>query len=263
MNKTHFRLGLAALLFAGCAAAPAHAQDSEADADATANSSNPEAKPTSGPLSISGSAIGVTDYRFRGITQSDEDPAAQATATVTHESGLYAGVWGSTLKGLGNYGNSEIDLYVGYGTELAPGTSFDAGLLYYVYPDGIGNTDYAEPYASISHTLGPVAAKVGVSYAFEGQSGLGNEDNLYVFGDLSASVPLTPFTLKAHLGYSDGSLAAYDDGDYVDYALGVEAAFGPARVGVSYLNTDIRKGRGLRDAAGADGTLVGTVSFSF
>src|SRR3546814_11124658 len=80
----------------------------------------------------------------------------------------------------------------------------DVGLLWYLYPDTTG-TDYAEPYASVSGAFGPLEAKVGVAYAPD-QDAIGSEDNLYVFTDVSAAIPETPLTLKAHYGYTDGSL---------------------------------------------------------
>lgn len=263
MPKLSFVAAL--LLLAG---APAFAQEADPSADATANSTppgedEPEAPTEGRALTLSGAVYGVSDYRFRGLTQSAEDPALQATLNLEHRSGLYAGVWGSTLKGLGDYGDVELDLYAGYRPDLGAGFSGDVGVLYYYYPDGRGNTDFAEAYGSVSHTIGPLNAKLGAAYAPEGQSGLGGDDNLYLFTDLSAGIPTTPFTLKAHVGYSDGALAAFDDGDYVDYAIGAEAAVGPATVGLSYVNTDIRNRLGAKDAAGGDGTLVATVSFGF
>src|SRR3546814_14699877 len=80
----------------------------------------------------------------------------------------------------------------------------DVGLLWYLYPDTTG-TDYAEPYASVSGAFGPLEAKVGVAYAPD-QDAIGSDDNLYVFTDVSAAIPETPLTLKAHYGYTDGSL---------------------------------------------------------
>src|SRR3546814_8148301 len=74
-----------------------------------------------------------------------------------------------------------------------PGVTADVGLLYYFYPkDGNAATDFFEPYASLSGSLGPVNAKVGLAYAWEGQNALGNDDDIYVYTDLSTAVPGTP-----------------------------------------------------------------------
>jgi uncharacterized protein (TIGR02001 family) len=65
---------------------------------------------------VTGSFGVTTDYRFRGLSQSHEHAAGQATINVNHESGLYVGTWASTIDddySLPGYGNYEIDLYGG------------------------------------------------------------------------------------------------------------------------------------------------------
>src|SRR3546814_15789721 len=87
-----------------------------------------------GPLSLSGEIAVVSDYRFRGISLSDEEIALQPTLTLAHESGLYAGVWGSTMPDNPLSGKFELDLDGGYATEIAPGTAVDVGVIWYGYP---------------------------------------------------------------------------------------------------------------------------------
>ena len=192
-----------------------------------------------GGITIYGEAKAVSDYRYRGISRSDEDPALQASVTVQGDSGLYAGAWGSTLGGIddvttGDIGDVELDVYAGYGTNLGLGTSVDAGVLYYYFPDGEGETDYFEPYASVSQQLGPVQATAGAKYAWE-QDALGGEDLLCLFGEDEAGTPLTPFTLTA--GGARQSAGAY--GDYWNWSLGAEASLGPVKAGVRYVDTDL------------------------
>jgi uncharacterized protein (TIGR02001 family) len=202
------------------------------------------AQEADGPITISGSAGLVSQYRFRGISLSDEDLAVQAGLSATHESGFYIGTWGSSLAGFGSFGGSnlELDLFGGYRTDVG-GATIDAGLLWYTYP-GTDGTDYAEPYASISGTLGPATAKLGVAYALD-QRAIGSEDNWYVYGDVSGGVVGTPLTLKAHLGYSTGNSTLTPAGDYLDWLVGVDYAWKALTVGVAYVDTDI----GRRDAA--------------
>ena len=68
------------------------------------------------PFSVTGGVTLASQYRFRGISLSDEDVAIQGTINVAHESGLYAGVWSSSTDGFGELGGSnvEVDLYGGY-----------------------------------------------------------------------------------------------------------------------------------------------------
>jgi uncharacterized protein (TIGR02001 family) len=236
------------------AATPAMAQD--------------EAEPAPA-VTVTGSVTGVTDYRFRGLTQSAEDPAFQAGVNVNHESGFYVGLWGSTIDdttSLPGYGNVEIDAFVGYTKTFESGFGVDGGLLYYIYPDGASGvkTDWFEPYASIMYTAGPVTAKVGANYSWGGQAGLAGNDSLYLRGDLTVAVPGTPISLLGHVGLSDGQLAVLSpDGNYVDYMLGVEVAKDFVKGGVQFVNTDITKVGGLKDAIGADATFLGYITLSF
>jgi len=220
------KLSAAAL---AAASAPAIAQDAPAE-----------------PITVSGSAALVSQYRFRGISLSDEDAAVQAGLTASHESGFYVGTWGSSLAGFGSFGgsNTEVDVFGGYKAELGAAT-LDVGLLWYLYP-GTDGTDYAEPYASISTSFGPASAKFGVAYAPK-QDAIGDEDNIYLYTDLATSLGEAPVTLKAHLGYSTGDSTLTPAGDYLDWLVGADVTYGALTFGVAYVDTDI----GSRAAAAA------------
>lgn len=236
-------LGLSAVLLA-TVATPAFAQDN------------------SDGIAITGGATVVSDYRFRGVSQSGEEAAIQGTINVTHDSGLYAGVWGSSINFING---TELDFYAGYAKEVSPGITVDGGLLYYYYPkNGSGATDFFEPYLSVSGAIGPVTAKVGATYAFEGQNALADDDNLYLYSDLKAAIPSTPFTLKGHVGYTDGALAPFAgalSGDYWDWSVGAEASYKALTFGVSYVDTDV--GSTIANAVGSDGGVVFSVGASF
>src|SRR3546814_570578 len=158
-------IGLTAF-FLATAAVPAFAQDDNSG------------------ITIAGGGEVVSDYRVRGVSQTGEEAAIQGSIGVSHSSGLYAGVWGSSIDLVAADGadlNTELDFYAGYSREIMPGVTADVGLLYYFYPkDGNAATDFFEPYASLSGSLGPVNAKVGLAYAWEGQNALGNDDDIYV-----------------------------------------------------------------------------------
>ncbi|OYY68664.1 TorF family putative porin [Sphingomonas sp. 28-63-12] len=208
-------------------------------------------------LTVSGSAALVSDYRFRGVSQSDEEIALQGGFTVAHESGFYVGTWASNLAGWGTFGgaNLELDVFGGYKRTIGPAT-VDLGLTWYMYPGGASNTDFAEPYVKVSGTIGPLSVLGGVAYAPK-QRALGNfsntpfsrgqsEDNLYIWGDTSIGIPKTPFTAKAHLGYSDGNpglgpngTSVAPTGKYLDWLVGLDAVVGPLVLGVAYVDTDI------------------------
>ena len=193
-------------------------------------------------FTVSGYVQGVSDYRFRGISASAGDPAIQGSINVNHASGFYVGAWASSLEDTAVYGNTELDLYAGWTREVTPGLTLDAGLTYYVYPNGgEGHANFFEPYAAVSTTIGPVSAKAGVAYAPK-QKSTANDDNVYVYTDFGTAIPNTPVTLSAHLGYSNGPvkvLAGDTSFDSFDYSVGATYAVTKnLSVGVSYLGMD-------------------------
>jgi uncharacterized protein (TIGR02001 family) len=259
---TSIRGLVAATLFAGAAfaATPAFADEAEAPADIT----------------VSGNVVGVTDYRFRGLSLSAGDYAIQGAINVNHSSGFYVGAWGSSLEDSAVYGNAELDLYAGWTGAVTSGLTADVGLLYYVYPNGkVGDANVFEPYAALSTTMGPVSAKVGVNYAWE-QDSLGGDDNLYVFTDLGVTIPDTPISLSAHLGYTDGALSPVfltsviaaseaEDASLIDTDGGFDYSVGATyniteklSVGVSYVGVE-----GYSYDSFSNDAVVGTVKLSF
>lgn len=255
-----FRSLFAATVLAGTAlsAAPALAQDS------------------SDGITVSGNVALTTDYRFRGVSLSGGDFAIQGGADVAHSSGFYVGTWASSLEDFevfddeegfsaSPYGSTEVDIYGGWTGALTDTVSVDVGLLYYYYPDAISgvDTDFFEPYASVTGNLGPAELTVGAAYAWD-QKGLGDEDNLYVYSDLGFAIPETPFSFNAHLGYTDGVLAPTwlygEDGDKsaFDWSLGGSVGFKGLELGVAYVGVEGPDIDGL-----TDDTVVATLSATF
>lgn len=217
-------------------------------------------------VTVSGSVALASDYRFRGVSQTDKEVALQGGVTISHESGAYVGFWGSNLAGWGTFlgANMELDVIAGYKFPVAEGATLDVGVTYYMYPGGLDTTDFFEPYVKLSGTAGPVTLTAGVAYAPK-QEALGRvypsaaaaaagtpsfpgdkEDNLYLSGDAVFAVPSTPLSLRAHLGYSDGNdglgpngTSLAPTGKYLDWALGADLTFKGLTLGVSYIDTDI------------------------
>ena len=249
--STSIRGAFAASLLAGCglAATPAFAQE--------------ETAPPS-EITVTGNVALTTDYRFRGVSLSNGDPAIQGGITVAHASGVYVGAWSSSIHGGDVFGDQELDLFGGWSGEVTPGVTLDAGLLYYVYPSGhVGKANYFEPYASVAGTVGPATVKVGVAYDWK-QDSLGNDDNLYVYGNVDVGVPSTPLTISAHVGYTDGPLAPdilagfFDDTGF-DYSIGASATiYGPLSLSVSYIGVGSHTVDSL-----TDDTVVATLTASF
>lgn len=219
----------------------AAAQDVDSGKDATPTTVAAEAEPSASPFTITGSAALASQYRFRGISLSDEKLAVQGTINLNHESGFYAGAWASSLDGFGELGGSnvELDLYGGYKKAVVSGLTADVGLLYYAYPGSKGGDfEFFEPYANLSGTIGPATAKVGVAYAWD-QDALTDNSNIYLFGDLASGIPNTPVTLKAHLGYSKGDTPLTPSGDYLDWLVGADFTFKNLTLGAAYVDTNL------------------------
>ena len=192
-------------------------------------------------FSVSGGATLVSDYRFRGISQTDKRFAAQGTFSIAHKSGFYGTVWGSSIDDyVYNGADQEIDLSAGYRKTFG-NTTVDGGVLYYYYPGSGGiNSDFFEPYLSVAQAFGPVTAKVTANYAPKQSAlsiGSGPEDNLYLAGDLSAAIPKTPVSLTAHLGHSFGPSYLTIGKEYTDWGFGGSVTVKNLTAGLSYVDT--------------------------
>jgi uncharacterized protein (TIGR02001 family) len=226
-------------------AGPASAQ--EAEPAPAVGSPEPAAEAEeANPFTISGSATVVSDYRFRGISQTDRRFAVQAGVTVTHESGVYAGIWGSSVdKYVAAGSDQEIDFILGLKRSFGA-TTVDGGVIYYYYPGAEQlfpgyDSDFYEPYISVAHNFGAVTAKVSAAYAPEQNAlsiGSGREDNLYVAGDLSGSIPGLPLTLSAHLGRSFGPSYLTIGKSYTDWNVGAAYTWKALTFGLSYVDTN-------------------------
>jgi uncharacterized protein (TIGR02001 family) len=220
-------------------------------------------------IKITGSAALVSDYRFRGFSQSGENAAVQGSININHESGFYVGTWASSISFAGN---TEIDLYAGYTKAVAPGVTVDVGLLYYLYPKkGGGPTDFFEPYVNLTGAIGPATVKIGVNYAWA-QSALGDNSAIYFHAEPSIAIPGTPLSLDAHVGYavSDAFPGGYGADHHVwDYSIGGAIAYKNLSFGVHYVDTDEQRyrsaplaGTGAEDV-GADGAVIFSLTASF
>jgi uncharacterized protein (TIGR02001 family) len=182
----------------------------------------------------------TSDYRYRGLSQTKIKPALQGGADYTHTaSGLYAGVWASTIKwtgDLGADGDVEIDLYGGKRGELAAGLSYDVGGLYYAYPgyDLEPDANTFELYGQLGY--GPAYIK----YSHSTTNLFGTSDTKgsgYV--DLGANIEITPgLVMNLHAGRQ--IIKNYDDLSYNDYKIGFTKDLGFVSLQVAVVNTDTK-----------------------
>jgi uncharacterized protein (TIGR02001 family) len=212
---------------------------------------------TTASADVTGTVTAVSDYDFRGITQTAQDPALQGSIDYSHSSGFYAGVWGSNV----DFGdccdeNFEVDVYAGFrGGETV---TYDVGAIYYTYP-GADSINYPEIYAGIGYKW--LSGKIWYSNDF----GNGDESAMYYEGNLAVPLPAN-FTASAHVGYSDGNYwDRYYGGGYTDWSVGVTYALGHFNLGLKWIDgSDLKPANDTQDDVGSsDARAVFSVSTTF
>ena len=172
----------------------------------------------------------VSDYDFRGLTQTEEDPALQAGLTWTADSGFYAGLWGSNVSFPGTDGDIEIDAFVGFaGGDAAESFGYDIGAIYYTYPGSDDLEEVLELYAGI--TKGVFGFKLW--YSPDNY----DEDSFYTEANATFPIGDSGFSIPVHVGYSFGGY--WEDIEYVDYSVGLNYAYKAFTFGLKWVDTDI------------------------
>ena len=250
VSMNYFGSVTSAALLASCIAGAALAQDSSVPPanPAAADASAPAAAPA---FTITGAADVSSQYRFRGISQSDNRPVIQGTFTVTHASGFYISTWGSSASANNavNLGGTEIDVYGGYSHVLGKsGVTIDGGLYGYLYPGSrkaVGiSENYFEIYADLSKAYGPITAKAGVNYAphqaYFKDFATPTRYNVYLYGELGLALPNQPWSLHSHLGHTAGGLN-YVGHEYFDYIVGASYKWKALTFDISAVGTSIKR----------------------
>ncbi len=248
----------------------------------------------SSPHSLSGNMAIVSDYRFRGISQTFRQPAIQGGIDYSHSSGAYFGTWDSSVSGL-TYADSagiEMDFYGGWKGEVAKDVSLDVGLLQYYYPNAriVSGTGTETKYDTLELYVGASYKWITLKYSHtltdyfgfktETMGGACNRDGVDCYAadpgnskgsgyiDLSVSYEVMPkLTLAAHVGMQ--KVKNFEKHDYTDYKLGLTYdmqgwALGAAVIGTNadekwYFLTD---GRNRTKEIGKAGLVV-SVSKTF
>ena len=201
------------------------------------------------PVTFTGSAALVSNYTFRGISQTSNNPAIQAGINMAAPSGIYAGIWGSSL----NFGESptlvspdkggsmELDLIGGIRPSLGPLT-LDLGVVYYDYPGSASSLNYNfwEFAGALSHSFPnfSLAAKAVYSPDFFAGSGHG----VYFGGSLGIPIPNTTFALSGSVGHQNiETNAAFGTPDYMDWTAGATVGVWGLTLGATAVGTDLSK----------------------
>jgi uncharacterized protein (TIGR02001 family) len=208
---------------------------------------------------LTGNVAGVSDYNWRGISQSAGDPALQAGIDFADESGFYVGAWGSNVDFGDCCGeNVEVDVYAGYsGGETL---TWDVGVIYYWYPEA-EDLDFPEIYVGLGYEW--LSAKLSWTNDF----GNYDESAFYLEGNAAYELPAN-FGVEAHIGYSDGDgiEAAYGQDNYFDYAVGVTYTLSQFTFGLKWADgSDLETLDGTlpNDVSNSEGVAIFSISTEF
>jgi len=198
----------------------------------------------------------VTDYRYRGISQSRLQPALQGGVDFT-AGAFYLGAWGSTIKWIKDApyngdANVEIDLYGGYKGEISKGVTYDIGALAYQYPSNKlkPSANTFEVYGAI--TAGPVTAKYSRSttnlFGFANSKGSG-------YLDISATFDVGGFAVTPHIGRQ--TVKNTSASTYTDYSLAISKEVSGITWSATLVDTNTSAYIGAGKDLGKSGIVLG------
>lgn len=217
------------------------------------------ALPTVSHADLSFNVGAVTDYKYRGISQSRLKPAVQGGIDYSM-GGFYVGTWASTIKWIKDAGgdaSTEIDLYGGYKGEAA-GLAYDVGVLTYQYPSNKLPTsaNTTELYGAV--TFGPATLKY--SHSVTNLFGFSDSKNSGYL-DLSAGFDVgSGITLTPHIGYQ--KISNNSDYSYTDVSVTASKDLMPGlTASLALLTTDTKSLGGVKAyASPANGKDLGKTS---
>jgi len=201
------------------------------------------AEQPTGAYSVSGEVALVSDYRWRGVSMTNGDPALQAEAYVSHSNGLYAGIWASVPT----VGSEDTEISVSIGNAFSwLGGDVDLFVEHYIYPE-LDDSDYTNLAASFSRPVGRSTVTARMEYA-PAQSNL-EDESVYAALESEHALGNSGLSLTGSVGWEQGYFTL--DGTKWDYAVGAKYQWGPARLGLSYVGTDEDVPPGAGDVYGS------------
>jgi len=195
------------------------------------------AQEAASPHSFTGNVSVVSDYRFRGISQTFKQPAIQGGFDYEHSSGFYVGNWNSNVSdAVFPGGNVEMDLYGGFKFAVTPDFGLDVGVLRYYYPGTNAKANTTEAYIAGSYKW--LSAKYSrATTDFFGVADTKGSNYLEVAADFEVAEGTT---LGFHVGHQ--KVKNNSDFNYTDYKVSLEKDFGFATIGLAVVTTDADAG---------------------
>ena len=250
-----------------------------ADVETTEHKEGKHVIPESAHTVTSNVAL-VSDYLYRGISQTGSKPALQGGFDYAHSIGFYAGIWGSNISWLSDLkvadnASVELDTYLGYRSTFAKDFSYDVGYLRYNYPGtyavGATKADTDEIYGAIGYKW----VTLKYSHSLGDTFGMADADGTsYVEVNGSYAIADTGITVGAHVGkqtykgtVADALDAAGNTATYTDYKVSVSKDFSGYVLGLAYSDTnakgDVGQNYNVLNKDLGRGTAVLSLSHSF
>lgn len=201
-------------------------------------------------IDVAFGVAGLTDYVFRGISQTHNRPSIQGYAEL-QAFGFYAGAWSSNVNEFATDPAAEIDLYGGYRTTF-DAFGIDVGGLYYYYPGertpgGLRQIDYYEVFAKPSFTFGDFGSVTGNFYYTSDFVNV-SADAYYISVIPKVNIPVAAFPDLSF--YASGELGKQFVKnerfgarlpDYLTWNVGVGLTYKAMTLDVRYSDTDLKQ----------------------
>lgn len=214
LNKKLLSVAVATALTAGVSAVPAQAGDVE----------------------ISGNVAITTDYRFRGISQTNEEPAVQGGFDVGFEPGFYIGTWASTVDFDDSaYGTIEMDYYAGWAGNIGDSdVGIDVGYYYYDYPgdDDSVEGDYQE------FAVGLSWMDAGLTLVYSDDYYQETDEFWYLAADYGFEI-VENVAIGLHVGYNMLEEDFWGTDEYIDYSVSATYSYGGVDFSLAWVGTDL------------------------
>jgi len=208
----------------------------------------------------------TSDYTFRGVSQTGNNPALQGTFgySVGFDTGvlpinLYGSIWGSNVNfGPADPSYMEIDYTVGVNTEFM-GVSADFFTIFYTYPDteNTGN-NYVEYGFGLGYDFG--FASLGTSFYYSPDYTVNAGQFYYFSADVSVPLPVK-FTLDFHVG--TGWFKRQAGVDFTDWSVALSRDIRGFTLSAAYVDNDLKDSRDCGDVDICDARGVVSISKSF
>lgn len=180
-------------------------------------------------MSVSANVALSSDYVFRYVSQTQEEPAISGGFDVDTGTGIYLGTWASNVD-FGDDATVEIDFYGGYATNFDNGFGIDVGVIDYEYFDDNANDNLVEIYGGASYKWLSATAYFGVDNSLDA----GDTDD-YIWLEAGVEYPTGPVTLGATIGTLDSDVAG---SDYSGWSIGASTDAAGLNFGLTYYDTD-------------------------